>query len=83
MGLLRDIVPSQRWGIARVAPSDWTLYAKPGWGSGPGAVTHQAALLQRGNRRIALAITTTDNPSHKEGERTLRGVAARLLRTLR
>lgn len=82
MGLLRDIAPSQRWGIARVAPAGWTVYFKGGWGSGPGAVTHQAALLVRGDRRVALAITTTDNPSHKEGERTLRGVAGRLLRGL-
>jgi beta-lactamase class A len=83
MGLLRDVVPSQRWGIARIVRPGWTVYSKPGWGSGPGAVTHQAALLVRGERRIAVAIATTDNPSHKEGERTLRGVAARLLRTLR
>lgn len=83
MALLGGVVPSQRWGVARVAPAGWELYFKGGWGSGPGAVTHQAALLVRGNRRVALAVTTTDNPSHKEGERTLRGVAARLLRGLR
>lgn len=82
MELLETIVPSQRWGIARVTPRGWTLFFKGGWGSGSGAVTHQAGLLVRGERRIALAITTTDNPSHKEGERTLRGVAARLLRGL-
>lgn len=81
--LLRTIVPSQRWGIARVVPDGWRLYFKGGWGSGSGAVDHQAALLVKGDRRVAVAITTTANPSHKEGAITLRGVASRLLRGLR
>ena len=29
-----SIVPSQRWGIARVRPRGWALYFKGGWGSG-------------------------------------------------
>ncbi|MFA9271491.1 MAG: serine hydrolase [Baekduiaceae bacterium] len=83
MRLLRTIVPSQRWGVARVVPDGWRIYFKGGWGSGTGAVDHQAALLVRGERRVTLAITTTANPSHKEGKVTLRGIAARLLRGLR
>lgn len=82
MGLLRTIVPSQRWGLARVAPSGWELAHKSGWGSGSGAVDHQVALLTRGRLRVSVAITTTANASHKEGKVTLRGVAARLLRGL-
>ena len=82
MRLLASIVPSQRWGIARAAPRGWRLYFKGGWGSGTGAVDHQAALLVRGERRIALAITTTGNGSHATGKETLRGMAARLLRDL-
>ncbi len=80
--LLRTIVPSQRWGIARVRPPGWALYFKGGWGSGSGAVDHQVALLRRGRRRISVAILTTGSPSHEYGKRTLRGVAARLLRGL-
>lgn len=83
MRLLATIVPSQRWGIARVVPDGWRIYHKSGWGSGSGAVDHQAALLVKGDRRVALAITTTSNPSHKEGKVTLRGIAFRLLRGLR
>ena len=82
MRLLGSIVPSQRWGIARVRPPGWALYFKGGWGSGTGAVDHQVALLRRGSQRVAVAILTTGSPSHAYGKETLRGVAARLLRGL-
>ena len=80
--LLSSIVPSQRWGIARVRPPGWALYFKGGWGSGSGAVDHQVALLRRGRRRVSVAILTTSSPSHAYAKATLRGVAARLLRGL-
>ncbi len=78
--LLANIVPRQRWGIARVVPSGWTIHFKGGWGSGTGLVTHQSALLRNGEQRIALSVLTRWNPSHRYGTRTIRGVAARLLR---
>ena len=78
--LLRTIVPEQRWGIARARPRGWRLYFKGGWGDSAGVVDHQAALLTRGSRHVALAITTTGSPSHAVATETLRGVAARLLR---
>jgi len=82
MALLSSIVPSQRWGIAKVRPPGWALYFKGGWGSGSGAVDHQVALLRRGERRVSIAILTTGSPSHAYGKATLRGVASRLLRGL-
>jgi hypothetical protein len=81
--LLGSIVPSQRWGIARVRPRGWALYFKGGWGSGTGWADHQVALLRRGQRRLAVAILITSSPSHAYGKETLRGIAARLLRGLR
>jgi hypothetical protein len=78
--LLSHIVHSQRWGIGRVAPPGWRLFFKGGWGSGSGRVDHQVALLERKRERVALAIFTQFDPSHSYGKRTLRGVAARLLR---
>jgi hypothetical protein len=83
MHLLGSIVPSQRWGIARVRPRGWALYFKGGWGSGTGWADHQVALLRRGRRRVSVAILITSSPSHAYGNETLRGVAARLLRGLR
>jgi Beta-lactamase enzyme family len=82
MTLLRTIVPAQRWGVARARPSHWKLYFKGGWGSGSGAVDHQVAELRRGKLRVAVAIMTTGNPSHKYGKATLEGVAKRLLQGL-
>jgi hypothetical protein len=80
--LLGSIVPSQRWGIARVRPRGWALYFKGGWGSGTGWADHQVALLRRGKRRLAVAILITSSPSHAYAKETLRGVAARLLNGL-
>jgi hypothetical protein len=80
--LLSHIVRPQRWGIGRVAPRGWRLFFKGGWGSGSGRVDHQVALLERGRRRVAVAIFTQFDGSHRYGKRTLRGVAARLLRGL-
>jgi hypothetical protein len=76
------IVPSQRWGIGRLKLPGWRLYFKGGWGSGSGRVDHQVAFLESGRTRIALAIFTEFDGSHHYGKRTLRGVAARLLRGL-
>jgi hypothetical protein len=80
--LLASIVPSQRWGIAAVRPRGWRIFFKGGWGSGTGVVTHQVALLERRDRRVSVAILTRRNPSHRYGTRTVRGIAARLLRGL-
>ena len=79
LGLLRTIVPSQRWGMAQVVPAGWTLYFKGGWGSGSGAVDHQVGLLARGDDRVSIAVLTVDSPSHAYGKATLRGVSKRLL----
>jgi hypothetical protein len=81
MRLLARIVPSQRWGIPPVVPTGWRIHFKGGWGSGTGRVTHQSALLLRGGQRMSLSVLTQWNPSHAYGTTTIRGIAARLLRT--
>jgi hypothetical protein len=82
MGLLRRIVPTQRWGFARAIPGGWTLYFKGGWGSGSGAVEHQVGLLRRGDERVAIAVLTLGNPDAAYGRATLEGLARRLTRGL-
>jgi hypothetical protein len=80
MHLLASVIPPQRWGIPPALPDGWRIWFKGGWGSGTGRVTHQVALLREGDRRITLAILTQFNPSQAYGERTIQGVARRLLR---
>jgi beta-lactamase class A len=80
--LLRQIVPSQRWGIGRLKLPGWTVYFKGGWGSGTGAVDHQVALLRRGDERVAVAVLTAGDGTHAAGKATLEGVFRRLLKGL-
>ena len=76
---LANIVARQRWGVARIPRDGYALYFKSGWGSGTGRVSHQVAFLEKGDRRVAVAIMTEHSPSHAYSKRTLRGIARRLL----
>jgi beta-lactamase class A len=82
MRLLAGIVPSERWGIGAVAPRDWKLYFKGGWGAGTGLIDNQVALLRRGCARISIAVLTMHDGSHPYGKQTLAGIFHRLLRGL-
>jgi beta-lactamase class A len=75
-GLLGSIVPSQRWGIAPVAEErGFHVMFKGGWRT---AIFHQVALLERDDRRIALAVLTSGT-EHGYGRETQAGIAARVL----
>jgi hypothetical protein len=82
MRLLAGIVPSERWGVAEVAPRGWSLYFKGGWGYGTGLLDHQVALLTRGCARVSVAVLTMYDGSHTYGKDTLKALFARLLRGL-
>jgi len=76
--LLGGIIEPQRWGIAPVAQRrGFRILFKGGWRKG---ITHQAALLERDGRRVALAVLTSDEPTLAYGSVTLAGVAARVLK---
>ena len=56
-------------------------FFKGGWrGTGAGQLVHEAALFERGDTRVSMAVLTDGNPSHEYGTETLRGVAQRLFR---
>lgn len=78
LDLLASIVPSQRWGIARVRPPGWDLHFKGGWVRG---IENQVGLLRRDRFRVAVAVLTSGTRS-AYGRATERGVARRLLRGL-
>jgi Beta-lactamase enzyme family len=81
LGMLAGVVEDQRWGIPEVAEPRWRVFFKGGWRTtGVGKLVHQAALLRRGGRRIAIAVLTDGQPSHEYAVGTVQGTARRLLR---
>ena len=78
--LLSSIVAYQRWGFSRYAArAGFRTFFKGGWrGTGVGQLVHEAALFERGDTRVSMAVLTDGNPSHEYGTETLRGVAQRL-----
>ena len=81
-GLLSSIVSYQRWGFSRSAAAvGFRSFFKGGWRStDAGRLVHEAALFERGERRLSMAVLTDGNPSHEYGTETLRGVARRIFR---
>lgn len=78
--LLSGIAPEQRWGVPDAAPPRFEVYFKGGWRpSESGQLVHQGALLERGRRRLGLAVLSDGSPSFDYGVATVEGVAARLL----
>jgi len=81
--LLRSIVGPQRWGIPQSLPKGARAYFKGGWRPVAGGwIVHQVALVERGKRRVALAVLTDHDRSEGYGHETIRGVAKRALRPL-
>jgi beta-lactamase class A len=84
LGLLANIISSERWGVPAAAGRQWRVWFKGGWRPAgqedtSGAVTHQAALLEhRGGRRLAIAVLTDEAPG--AGYDAIEGVTRRLLR---
>jgi beta-lactamase class A len=75
--LLSNVIGPQRWGIPPALPNGWRIYFKGGWL--PPRVVNQVGLIERGNRHIAIAVFTQNNPSFRYGQQTIEGVSRRLL----
>jgi hypothetical protein len=78
--LLAGVIGPQRWGIPPALPAGWRIYFKGGWL--PPRVVSQVGLIERGDKRIAIAVLTGGNPSFAYGQQTITGVARRLLTRL-
>lgn len=78
--LLETVTGLQSWGIPAGARPRWRVYFKGGWRpEGDGELVNQAALLERGTSRVAIAVLTRANPDMVYGEQTVQGVTERLL----
>ena len=82
-GLLSSIASYQRWGFSRYSLAlGFKTFFKGGWrGTGAGQLVHEAALFERGQTRVSMAVLTDGNPSQAYGQETLRGVAQRVFPT--
>jgi hypothetical protein len=78
--LLRTIVPSQRWGLARAAPAGWLARFKGGWDD-HGDVK-QVVRLECGER-IVVASVLVDGTDHERSIAAIERVGRRLLMPLR
>ena len=84
MGMLSGVIEEQRWGVPRAAGKRWSVFFKGGWrATDSGHLVHQAALLRRGRRRLAIAVLTDAQPSQLYAIHTVRGIANRLLHPAR
>jgi hypothetical protein len=78
--LLGGITPMQRWGIpAAAGPAGWTAFFKGGWLGMDNRLMLQAAWLEKGPARWALAVMTDENPDRAYGWDTQKGVTGLLL----
>jgi hypothetical protein len=78
--VLATVAAEQAWGVPVAARPRWRTLFKGGWRpQGDSELVHQGALLERGARRLGLAVMTTANPGMAYGERTIEGIARRLL----
>jgi hypothetical protein len=78
--LLETVSPEQSWGIPTAARPRWRTYFKGGWRpESDTMLEHQAAYLERGGRRVAIAVLTSGGPGDRYGRATITGVTRRLL----
>ncbi|MDQ3647340.1 MAG: class A beta-lactamase-related serine hydrolase, partial [Actinomycetota bacterium] len=78
--LLESVSELQSWGIPVAARPRWRVFFKGGWRPDEdGEMVHQAALLEQGSRRVAIAVMTTAGPDMVYGERSIQGVSRLLL----
>jgi len=78
--LLSGITPMQRWGIpAAAGPEGWKTYFKGGWLGLDNKLMVQAAWLEKGKRKWALAVMSDENRDRSYGWDTQKGVTGILL----
>jgi len=88
LGLMRDVIPEQRWGLGEAAfdPS-WSVAMKGGWGpeAGSGAyLVRQSGLIQSGSSGVAVTMIAEDpSGSFEAGVRDLGRIGAWLRENLR
>jgi beta-lactamase class A len=76
LGLMREVIPSQHWGVSAGVPSGDTTYLKNGWLPDPTLwVINSIGDIATPHGDYSMAILTRDNPSMPYGVNTVETVA--------
>jgi hypothetical protein len=80
--LLSHIQSYEAWGIpAEARPLGYTVFFKGGWRPSPDTyLVHQIARLEKGKKRLAIAVMTDGDPDMGYGIDTIQGTTRALLR---
>ena len=69
---MRQVVPSQRWGVGGGVPADTPVALKNGWyPEDDGWGVHSVGLVEKGGRQYAIAVYTQPDPSMAYGVETI------------
>jgi beta-lactamase class A len=84
LGLMAQVIPSQRWGTPAGAPSDVTVNVKNGWlpDDDTGWDINSIGAFTGKDRNYLMAVLTDYNPSEQYGIDTIQGVARLVHRDL-
>ncbi|MEU9609772.1 serine hydrolase [Streptomyces sp. NPDC048057] len=82
--LLREVVPSQRWGTPAGAPATTAVHVKNGWlpRASHGWRVHSAGAFTDGGRDYTVTVLTEDNATMADGIATIEAVSRALHRRL-
>ncbi|MGW1278329.1 serine hydrolase [Streptomyces tsukubensis] len=85
LGLMRDVVPGQRWGTPAGAPDGADVRLKNGWlpRATDGWRVHSAGVFTTGGRMYRLTVLTEDNRAMGDGIATIEALSRALHRELR
>ena len=80
VSLMRDVTPSQRWGVSGGVPAQVTVALKNGWlplrGAGSDWQINSVGWVSGGGRNYLIAVLCTGNPSEQYGIDTIDRLAA-------
>jgi beta-lactamase class A len=84
LGLMAQVIPSQRWGVPAGAPANLTVHVKNGWLplEPNGWRINSIGCFTSRRRGYSIVVLTQDNPTMAYGIRTVEGIARAVNRDL-
>jgi beta-lactamase class A len=84
LGLMADVIPSERWGVPAGAPTSLTVHVKNGWlpRTTHGWRIHSIGCFTGKGTSYSIVVLTEDNPTMAYGIATIEGIARAIHRDL-